>query len=182
MFSIRNDTGSSGPYLAQGGARRALLSSKPNNLSISTILIIGDMDPITVLGMVAAIVQLIETTSKTVRYLNDVKGAPKDRAKLAQEATNLLPVFTQLRYRVEEADSTDPWYVGIRSLGGAGGPLKEFESTMEDLGDRLAPGKGLKRIGMALSWTLLKKDVDILLSKIERLKTLVGLALHNDLL
>ena len=140
------------------------------------------MDPITVLGMVAAIAQLIEITSKTVRYLNDVKGAPKDRAKLAQEATNLLPVFTQLRYRVEEADSTDPWYIGIRSLGGAGGPLKEFESTMEDLGDRLAPGKGLKKIGMALCWTLLKKDVDILLSKIERLKTLVGLALHNDLL
>ena len=53
---------------------------------------------------------------------------------------------------------------------------------MEDLGDRLAPGKGLKKIGMALCWTLLKKDVDILLSKIERLKTLVGLALHNDLL
>ena len=101
------------------------------------------MDPITVLGMVAAIAQLIETTSKTVRYLNDVKGAPKDRAKLAQEATNLLSDFTRLRYRVEEAGSTDPWYIGIRSLGGAGGPLKDFESTMEDLGDRLAPGKGL---------------------------------------
>lgn len=80
---------------------------------------------------------------------------------------------------MEEADSTDPWYIGIRSLGGAGGPLKEFESTMEDLGDRLAPGKGLKKIGMGLCWTLLKKDVDTLLFKNERLKTLVGLALHK---
>ena len=111
-----------------------------------------------------------------------MKGAPKDRAKLAEEATNLLPVFTQLRYRVQEADSTDPWYIGIRSLVGADGPLKDFESIIEGLGDRLAPRKGLKKIGMALCWTLLKKDVDIFLFKIERLKTLVGLALHNDLL
>lgn len=63
------------------------------------------MDPVTVVGFLAAVVQLIDVTSKVVNYFNDVKDAPKDRAKLAREAANLLPLFTELRYRVEETKS-----------------------------------------------------------------------------
>lgn len=43
------------------------------------------MDPITVVGFLAAIVQLIDTTSKVVTYFNGVKNAPKERAKLTRE-------------------------------------------------------------------------------------------------
>lgn len=138
------------------------------------------MDPITVVGFVAAVVQLIDATSKALNYLNDVKDAPKDRAKLAREATGLLSLFTDLRYRVEDANSADPWFVGLRSLGEHGGPLDEFKRAMDDLADKLSPAKGVKKLTRALLWTLDKKDVDILLSEIERLKTLVGLALQND--
>ena len=132
------------------------------------------MDPITAVGFVAAVVQLIDVTSKVVNYFNDVKDAPKDRAKLAREAAGLLVLFTDLRYRVEEIESTDPWFTGLRSLGG---PLTEFKSAMEDMADKLAPATSLKRV---LRWTLDKKDIDAILSKIERLKTLVILALQKD--
>ena len=136
------------------------------------------MDPITVVGFLAAVVQLIDVTSKVVNYFNGVKNAPKDRAKLAREATGLLLLFTDLRCRVEEVtSSTDSWFTGLHSLGAAGGPLMEFKIAMEDVADKPAPATSLKR---ALCWTLDKKEVDAILSKIERLKTLVGLALQKD--
>lgn len=135
------------------------------------------MDPVTVVGLLAAVVQLIDVTSEVVKYFNDVKDAPKDRAKLAREAVGLLALFMDLRYRIEETTSTDPWFTGLRSLGGERGPLMEFKSAMEKIADKLAPTSSVMR---ALRWTLDKRETDAILSKIERLKTLIGLALQKD--
>ena len=140
------------------------------------------MDPITVVGFIAAIVQLIGVTSKAVNYFNDVRSAPKDRAKLAREATNLLSLFTELRYRVEETTSTDPWFTGLRSLGEKDGPLIDFKNEIERVADKLelAPAPGLVNLRRVLCWTLDKKEIGDILFKIERLKTLIGLALQKD--
>ena len=133
-----------------------------------------------VVGFLAAVVQLIDVTSKVVNYFNGVKNAPKDRAKLAREATGLLLLFTDLRCRVEEVNtSTDPWFTSLRSLGEAGGPLMEFKNAMEDIADKLAPTTSMS-LGRVLRWTLDKKEIEAILSKIERLQTLVGLALQKD--
>ena len=138
------------------------------------------MDPITVVGFLAAIVQLIDTTSKVVTYFNGVKNAPKERAKLTREVTGLLLLFTDLRCRVEEVTtSTDSWFTGLQSLGEEGGPLMEFKIAMEEIADKLTPAKAMN-LGRLLRWTLDKKEIDALLSKIERLKTLVCLALQKD--
>ena len=63
------------------------------------------MDPISAVGLAASVVQLIDVTAKAVRYFNEVKDAPKERAKLAREATGLLSLLTDLRYRIEDVDS-----------------------------------------------------------------------------
>jgi hypothetical protein len=138
------------------------------------------MDPITAVGLAASIAQLIDATVKAMKYLNDVKDAPKDRAKIAREATSLLVLLTELRYMVEEAKSTDPWFVGIRSLGVRMGPLEQFKEEMEDLAKHLKPQGGIKKSGKTLLWTLDKKDINSILSKIERLKTCASLALQKD--
>ena len=138
------------------------------------------MDPITIVGFIAAVVQLIDVTSKVVSYFNDVKDAPKDRAKLAREATGLFALFTDLRYRVEETTSNDPWFTGLRSLGADGGPLMEFQTAMEEIANKLTPASSVVNLRRALRWTLDKKKMDTILSKIERLKTLVSLTLQKD--
>ena len=138
------------------------------------------MDPMTVVGFVAALVQLVDATSKAIKYVNDIKDAPKDRARLAREATNLLSLFTDLRYRVEEVDTNDPWFTGLRSLAGEGGPLHDFKIVMEDLTDSLQLGTGVQKLRKALYWTLDKKKSDAILSRIERLKVFISLALQKD--
>ena len=131
-------------------------------------------------GLAASIVQLIDATTKAIKYLNNVKDAPKDRATLAREAANLLALLMDLRCRVEEAESTDPWFTGVRSLGVKGGPLDQFKEAMEELARKLKPESGVKMFSKALRWTLDKNEINNILSKIERLKTLVGLALQKD--
>ncbi|KAI9774337.1 MAG: hypothetical protein M1840_004231 [Geoglossum simile] len=143
------------------------------------------MDPITVVALAASIVQLIDATTKALKYLNDVKDALRDRATLAREVTSLLPLLTDLRYKVEEASSThDPWFAGVRTLGVEGGPLDQLKDTMVDLTKKLKPETGAKnickRLARTLVWTIDKGQINNILSKIERLKTRVSLALQGD--
>ncbi len=58
------------------------------------------MEAVTAVGLAASIVQLINvrTTAKAEKYLNDVEDAPKDRSRLAQEASSLLPLLMSLRF------------------------------------------------------------------------------------
>jgi hypothetical protein len=137
------------------------------------------MDP---LSLTVGIAALIGTTTKVLGYINDVKTASKERAKLASEATNLLALLTSMRYKVEEVEQEkNTWYDSIRSLlGGTNGPLDQFRSILEELAGKLAPATSLKKFGRTLIWTLDKKECIDILDKIERLKTLIGLALHED--
>ena len=138
------------------------------------------MEAVTVVGLAASIIQLIDTTAKAIKYINDVKDAPTERARLAREATSLLALLTDLRYRVEETTSTDPWFTGIRSLGVEGGPMEQFNRAMEDLTSKLRPGKSLKKFSKAVFWTLEKNEINNTLTQIERLKSFVNLALQMD--
>ena len=88
------------------------------------------MEPITVVSLIATIIQLINTTSKVVKYLNDMKNAPRERAELAREITNLLPLLTDLRYRMGDTNLTEPWFAGLHSLGGTSGPLEAFKDAL----------------------------------------------------
>lgn len=66
------------------------------------------MDPVSAIGLVASIVQLIATISKIIKYVDEVKEAPKERGSLALEAANLMPLLMTLKQRVETSSSTDP--------------------------------------------------------------------------
>lgn len=138
------------------------------------------MDPLSLtVGMTA----LIGTTAQVVNYLNDVKDAPKERAKLASEVACLYPLLIQLKYRVDEAKAGDKWYESTRTLlGGPNGPINHFGNALAELAGKLMPAAGLKEFGRKLIWTLDKKECKDILDKIERLKTLIGLALQEDTL
>ncbi|KAH3995573.1 hypothetical protein HBI56_146120 [Parastagonospora nodorum] len=136
------------------------------------------MDP---LSITASIVALLQLSNKVISYLNDVEDASKDRAKCAIEATNLHSLLTSLRFRLEEGDASSPWYAAIRGLATKKGPLDQFKETLEVLQARITSGKG--RFGQAidvLTWKFKKEEVDRILQCMERLKTLIGIALQMD--
>jgi hypothetical protein len=64
------------------------------------------MDP---LSITASIIVILQLTTTLTGYINDVRHATREQAKVAVEASNLYSLLTSLRFRVEEARSDDPW-------------------------------------------------------------------------
>lgn len=115
-------------------------------------------------------------------YLNSMKDAPRERARLTTEVYNLCSLLARLRDRVDEAGSEDPWFNVVRKLGVKDGPLDDFEITLERLRSKLESVGGFKKVGKILGWKFDKVEINEMLAKIERLKTLIALALADDLL
>jgi len=88
------------------------------------------MDPI---SFTASIIAILQLTSTIIGYLSDVKDAPKERARCATEASNLFNLLNNLRYRLEEADTSQAWYTALRALSVKDGPLDQYKSALEQL-------------------------------------------------
>ncbi|KAL8827623.1 MAG: hypothetical protein Q9191_003073 [Dirinaria sp. TL-2023a] len=138
------------------------------------------MDPISAIGLTASLVQLMSTVTKTIGYLNDVKNAPKERTQLAQETLSLLGLLISLRDKVETADPTSPWFDRVRTLNQSGGTLQRYKTSLDGLARLVKPEAALKDVGKKLVWPFDKKKIHDALMMIERLKTLISIALQED--
>ncbi|PZC96368.1 ankyrin repeat domain containing protein [Pyrenophora tritici-repentis] len=135
------------------------------------------MDPLSVTASIIAILQL---SAKVLSYLNDVKDASKDRVACAVEASNLHNLLFNLRFRLEEGDPSRPWYIAVQALAVKHGPLDQFKQALEMLQAKMTDGGRLKKAGEALMWKFKKEEIAEVLARMERLKTLVEIALQMD--
>ncbi|EDU40458.1 ankyrin repeat domain containing protein [Pyrenophora tritici-repentis Pt-1C-BFP] len=135
------------------------------------------MDPLSVTASIIAVLQL---SGKVLGYLNDVNDASKDRARCAVEASNAHSLLTNLRFRLEEGSVDAPWHTAIRALGVENGPLDQYKQALEVLQTKMTDGGRLQQAGKALMWKFKKEEIASILAGIERLKTLVGIALQID--
>lgn len=135
------------------------------------------MDPV---SLTASIIAILQLTSTVVGYLNEVKDAPKDRARCATEASNLFNLLNNLRYRLEEADTNQAWYTAIRALAVRDGPLDQYKLALEQLQPKVSSSSGIAKVGNVLLWKFSKQEVNLILSRMERLKTLIQIALEMD--
>jgi hypothetical protein len=136
------------------------------------------MDPLSVTASIIAILQL---SNKVIGYLNDVKDAPKDRARCAIEASNMHSLLINLRFRLEGGNVEASWFTAIRALAVEKGPLDQFQGALELLHDRMTMDRGsLVHISKSLVWKFQKEETEHILVSIERLKVLVGIALQMD--
>lgn len=130
------------------------------------------MDPLSVTASINAVLQL---SFKVLSYLNDVNVASKDRARCAIEASNLHSLLLNLRSRLEGGDASQPWYIAVEN-----GPLDQFKQALETLEAKMTDGGRLKKAGEALMWKFKKEEIANTLARIERLKTLIEIALQMD--
>ena len=85
-----------------------------------------------------------------------------------------------MRFRLEEGSSNESWYTAVRALGVENGPLDQFKQALEELQAKMTGGGRLKKAGDALVWKFSKEEVTSILARMERLKTLVEIALQMD--
>lgn len=138
------------------------------------------MDPLSVTASIIAVLQL---TSTVINYLINAKDASKDQARCATEASNIYHLLTNLKYRLEEAKSENAsWHTAVRSLAVANGPLDQYKSALDQLQSKVATASTsrLHKAGRALVWKSTKDEVANILSRIERLKSLIQIALEMD--
>ncbi|KAF2186071.1 hypothetical protein K469DRAFT_707252 [Zopfia rhizophila CBS 207.26] len=135
------------------------------------------MDP---LSATASIIAILQLSSKVVGYLTNVKDASRERATCAVEVSNLHSLLLNLGFHLEEGSANTPWHAAVRALAVENGPLDQFKQALETLQTKMTDGGRLKKAGDMLMWKFKKEEVDSILGRIERLKTLVEIALQRD--
>jgi hypothetical protein len=135
------------------------------------------MDPLSIAASVVAIVQL---TGIVIGYLHDIKDAPKDCKQVKVETANLYSLLIRLQCHLEQGDITSPWYAAMRSLNASGGPLDQYLQSLQLLQSKTSADGLAHKLRRMLVWSFNKEAVASIRGSIERLKTLVGIALKMD--
>lgn len=136
------------------------------------------MDP---LSLSAGIIAVLQLTGTLLSHLNDMRNMTKDQNQLEVEASNIYSLLVSLRFRVEQSNAHDPWFTAIRNLGMKNGALDQIRGALAHLVAKIEPSNGAKMLGKQLIWKFEKSEMRDILDKMERIKTLVGIALTDDL-
>ena len=140
------------------------------------------------LSITTSIIAILKVTTRVLSFLNNLKNASKELSSLAIEATNLCSLLTQLRFRLddEDAKSNQAWYTCVRSLNICNGPLDQYKEALEKVVAKCSKlssessKEPYNKLRQGLRWTFSKEETAGILSKIERLKSLVAVALEMD--
>jgi hypothetical protein len=135
-------------------------------------------DPV---SLAASIVAFIDVASKIVVYINSIKDAQQHTVQLAQDISNNASLMFRLRWRLIDPNTADAWKNQVSNM------LNEFLVQMKDqLADLAAQlhvdATGLSKLSHSLLWPLRKREVKDMLARIDRLNSLVSLALEDNLM
>ena len=85
-----------------------------------------------------------------------------------------------LKDTAEQVQQEQRSLTALATLSAPNGPLEQLKSALQELASRLAPAHGVRRVGKALSWPFSKSEINAILERIERQKSVFSLALEND--
>jgi hypothetical protein len=135
------------------------------------------MDP---LSISISVLTLLQLTEKFISYIKQTKNARKEQARVLGEMSSLVWLLRELQECIDEHSSRDLWLLATSGLTTRGGPLDQYKHTLETLASKIIPRHGLHKAGQVLVWKFSKEEVNGLLSQIERVKSLVLIALELD--
>lgn len=135
-----------------------------------------------VFGVVAGIFALSQLAAKVTflshEYIKGVKGAPDDVRKFMDELNSLIKVLNAL----QGVANTNPGSTALKELSDRDGPLRGCIQELENLLLKLERKevKFSRKILERVKWPLKKKETLEFVSRIERHKSLLILALNVD--
>ncbi|KAJ7453124.1 hypothetical protein FB451DRAFT_1185377 [Mycena latifolia] len=132
-----------------------------------------------IVGLVASVLQLVDTIAKARGYLHDFHNAPRDQQRLLLEIENLQALIKRLHQRIER---NVPGEAVGKSMQQLKEPLIQLMETVERLARKLGSARSSKISGR-LTWPLWgKEDIQEGLKTIERFKSLLSAFLGIDIL
>src|SRR6202034_1549645 len=137
----------------------------------------GTMDP---LSITASIIAIIQISSDIVSYVNGATGATKERKRLRDEVRACEFILQRLNDEASDVEEGNMWSETIKALEGPGAPLGRLRDALSIVRAKLEPKKGLKKAFSTLKWPFDEKEVEKVISAIEREKNLLNLALANN--
>ena len=132
------------------------------------------------LSTAASIVAVLQLTGAVIGYLNDVKDAPKECQQCMTEASNLENLLKSLLCRLVQGQAGDPWFTAVGDLDIKNGPLDQYKQALEQLRSKVEVQDRVQKVKRRLLWKFSKEEVKSILARIERLKSIVIVALEMD--
>lgn len=138
------------------------------------------------LGAAASVIAVVEITGKVFKlcetYYSEVKGARKNIQSLRNEVISLRDVLENVADLAKESSPEVPLIFSL--LNQQDGPVEKCKKDLKELFEKLDAGQGetmMRKFGLrALKWPFSIKEVEMLLTTIERHKTMFNLALTAD--
>jgi hypothetical protein len=135
------------------------------------------------LSATASIIAVLQLSAKLLQYLRGVTGAPKERRRLILEISSLRGVLETLQDTLNDA-TTKAWASTRTSLVDPRGPLALLETSLEEIVRKVGKHSRLPSkidiLANSLRWPFKEREIEMLLSIIERQKSLLLLAFDND--
>jgi hypothetical protein len=132
------------------------------------------------LSAAASIISILQLSFDVVKYIVGATGATKERRNLREEVLACENVLLQLQDHADNTDGGTKWWEKIKVLEDSNTPLYRLGVTLEAIKAKLEPKRGLGKALSALKWPFDEKEVERLISAIQREKSLFQLALTND--
>jgi hypothetical protein len=137
------------------------------------------MDPVTIIGLVAASAQLMDQGASVIKSLsglyNDVKDAPTQAATLFKEMTTMMDVVTLLKLRLDKFPERIPNSEQdlITML------LDSLNELLQEMRERCDPEQ-VRGVMRRLKWPFQMKDTDQYIERIRRHTERLSLVLQNE--
>lgn len=134
------------------------------------------MEPV---GLAASIATLVKLAKEVLLFVKEAKESSAERQKFIREISGLHGLLSTLIDFIND-DPTDTWLQAVEGLTAKGGPLDQFLLALVNIKVKVTPGSSMRKLGQVLIWKVIKDDINSLLSQIERVKSLVAIALEMD--
>lgn len=131
---------------------------------------------------VSTIKTTIESTIAIIKYVKNVEQAPKERETLLKELEDTRSLLDILKDRAENPHRDNELTQTMNWLATRDGPLEQFKQALKTLSSKLESGDGFEKARRNLMWPFDQKDIEAVLNRIERQKSLFQLASQNELL
>jgi hypothetical protein len=132
------------------------------------------------LSVAASVIAVVQIAGSVITYLSDIKDAPKECGQSLIEVSNSNTLLLKLRDRLSESSSTELWYTEVQALAAKDGPLDQYELALQCLRAKVESTNKMRKLAHVLTWNFIKEEVASILARMERLRTLMSIALEID--